>query len=114
MKKNKTRNKVIIFVCIALITGIYITRYIYINNKYPKSIVEEYKLNEPVEYNGFEITAIDFQFLQDEDLRKLEFDEGVLYEDKEMKAVFVKLKVKNISDEVKKIETGPFKIATSN
>jgi len=48
MKKNKTRNKIIIWVCIVLMTGIFITRYIYINNKYEKPTIEEYNLNEPV------------------------------------------------------------------
>jgi len=114
MKKNKTRNKIIFLVCIVLMTGIFITRYVYINNKYPKPTVEEYNLNEPVEYNGVEITAKDFQFLQDEDLRKLDLDKGILYDDEETKGMFVTLKVKNISSETKNIETGPFRIATTN
>ncbi|MEG2935096.1 MAG: hypothetical protein RR844_01250 [Clostridium sp.] len=108
------KNKIILLVFIVLMAGIFITRYIYINNKYPKPIVEEYNLNEPVEYNGFEITAKDFQILQDEDLRKLNLDKGILYEDEEMKAMFVTLKIKNVSAETKKIETAPFRIATIN
>lgn len=108
------KNKIILLVFIVLMAGIFITRYIYINNKYPKPIVEEYNLNEPVEHNGFEITAKDFQILQDEDLRKLNPDKGILYEDEEMKGMFVTLKIKNVSDETKKIETAPFKIATIN
>ncbi|WP_430830405.1 hypothetical protein [Clostridium ihumii] len=92
-----------------------VSRYIYINNKYPSPIVEEHKLNEAVEYNGVKITAKEFKILNDKELEKMNLPDNTFskeYDEGKMKVLLVKLNVKNDSNEVKNIESYMFSIST--
>lgn len=114
--KNKYRykKKVMLLVILILVVAVVISRYIYINNKYPKPIVEEYKLNDAVEYNGVKITAKEFKLIKDEELRKMDLPEVKVYEEEEMNAAVVTLNIKNDSNETKKIESYVFVLSTIN
>ena len=116
-KAIKINKKKIIFIIMFILIGIAIvSRYIYINNKYPSPIVEEHKLNEAVEYNGVKITAKEFKLIKDEELRKMDLKNVNMYEEDEekMNAGVVTLNIKNDSNEIKKIETYAFVLSTIN
>lgn len=116
-KAIKINKKKIIFIIMFILIGIAIvSRYIYINNKYPSPIVEEHKLNEEVEYNGVKITAKEFKLVKDEELRKMDLKNVNMYEEDEekMNAGVVTLNIKNDSNEIKKIETYAFVLSTIN
>ena len=104
-KAIKINKKKIIFIIMFILIGIAIvSRYIYINNKYPSPIVEEHKLNEAVEYNGVKITAKEFKLIKDEELRKMDLKNVNMYEEDEekMNAGVVTLNIRNDSNEIKK------------
>lgn len=115
-KAIKINKKKIIFIIMFILIGIAIvSRYIYINNKYPSPIVEEHKLNEEVEYNGVKITAKEFKILNDKELEKMNLPDNTFskeYDEGKMKVLLVKLNVKNDSNEVKNIESYMFSIST--
>ncbi len=103
MKKVKYRFNIILLIGILIFTTLFIIRFRYINNKYPQPITEEYNLNEIVNCGGCEIVVQECQWLSDKEIRDLDIGKDNL-SDEETKAILVKVKVKNTSNEEKNIE----------
>ncbi|MGL4731779.1 MAG: hypothetical protein ACRCW0_09370 [Clostridium sp.] len=112
--KHVYRKKTILVVILILVGVLVVSRYIYINNKYPKPILQAHELNEAVEYNGVKITAKEFELIEEEELSKMDLSEVKKYNERgeKIKSAMVTLNIKNESDEVKRVESYVFELST--
>lgn len=109
MKKVKSRFSIIMIIGIVILTTLFIIRFRYINSKYPQPIIQEYNLNEIIRYEGCEIVVQECQWLSDDEIRALDVEKGV-FPDDEIKAILVKILVRNTSEKQKSIESYAFEV----
>lgn len=103
-KKRKTIKYILIVVAVlALVVGCTL-RIAYINVLYPNAEVQQYRLNEPFTWRGFEVTIKRYQILTVPEIKEYIQGFDVTYvdaqgNDKDERILLVEVALKNISEE---------------
>ena len=71
MKKNRRFIYVIVGSFMIFIVGLFIAKYVMVNQKYPEAIFERYNIGEVLEYDGCDVSVKDFVILDKEKAKDL-------------------------------------------
>jgi len=107
--KQKNKNYIIIGLVLILVSVCFM-RFRYINNKYPEASLEKFDLNETFDYEGVQLSVEESKLVNDEELKTINTSAEDPFIGEEKKAIFVKVKFKNNSEETKTIEAYNFEV----
>lgn len=106
--KQKSKRYIIIGLALILVS-VCCMRFRYVNNKYPEAPLEKFTLNENFDYEGVQLSVEESKLINADELKTINTStEEVSFASEEKKAIFVKVKFKNNSDETKTIEAYTF------
>lgn len=95
MKKNRRFIYVIVGSFMIFIVGLFIAKYVMVNQKYPEAIFERYNIGEVLEYDGCDVSVKDFVILDKEKAKDLGY---YLDDDLDYKILKCTMEVTNNSD----------------
>ena len=93
---NKKLKVLIFCIIIVVLFSLFVFRFYSVNKRYPQPVTTSVGLNEPIDYNGYRITAVSSELTPATELTKqgYKMDDQDIFKDKLV--LLVKLKVENI------------------
>jgi len=105
--KQRSKSYIILGLVLILV-GVCFMRFRYINNKYPEAPLEKFTLNETFDYEGVQLSVEESKLVNDDELKTINTSAEDPFIGEEKKAIFIKVKFKNNSEETKTIEAYNF------
>ncbi len=101
MKKSRRFIYVIAGIFLIFIVGVFIIRYVMVNQKYPEAIYEKYNIGDTLVYDGCDVLVKDYAILDKEEASDLGY---YLDDDVDYKILKCTMEVTNNSDSEKSPE----------